>query len=57
MNKEVVVYVEGGVIQDINIPEGVRVIVKDYDTDADDLNEDYIKIDKEGYYYRESIWD
>ena len=33
--KEIYVTVEGGVIQDIsNIPEGVRVVVRDYDIES-----------------------
>ena len=40
--KTVKIYVEGGVIQDVNVPKGVRVIVYDFDTEGtpeEDLRE------------------
>jgi hypothetical protein len=52
--KIVRVTVEGGVIQDIDCPEGVRVIVKDYDTDG---SEEAVKQDDKGDNYIESVWE
>lgn len=52
MNKKLVtVIVEGGVIQNITVPKGVTVIVRDYDIEGyegedlliDDNGEDYIE--------------
>lgn len=34
MTHEVKVFMEGGVIQGMEVPEGVRVVVYDYDTDC-----------------------
>ena len=34
MNKVVKIIVRGGVIQDVQVPEGVQVVVHDYDTDG-----------------------
>ena len=52
--KIVRVTVEGGVIQDIDCPEGVRVIVKDYDTDGSEAD---LKQDDNGDDYIETIWE
>lgn len=46
---------EGGVIQDIACPEGVRVIVRDYDTDS--IPEDELTKDDEGDDCIETIWE
>ena len=35
--KSVKITMEGGVIQDIDCPDGVRVIVRDYNTDNQEL--------------------
>jgi hypothetical protein len=45
---------EGGVIQDITCPEGVKVIVKDYDTDGSEEN---VQHDEDGDNYIETIWE
>ena len=34
MSKVVKITVQGGVIQDVDVPEGVQVVVHDYDTDG-----------------------
>lgn len=48
----ITVIVEGGVIRDIeDIPDGVRVIVRDYDMDG--MDEEYIE---KGEGFWESVW-
>jgi len=47
--------VEGGVIQDVQCPEGVRVVVKDYDVEG--TPEDELHEDEDGYQFMESIWE
>lgn len=34
--KTVTVYVSGGVVQSVDVPEGVQVLVRDYDCDDED---------------------
>jgi hypothetical protein len=55
MGKIVRVTVEGGVIQHVECPEGVQVIVKDYDTDG--VDEESLQHDENGDSYIESIWE
>ena len=47
--------VEGGLVQHIELPEGVRVIVKDYD--VEDCDEADLEEDANGDHYAESIWE
>ena len=53
--KTVKIIVEGGVVQDVTCPKGVRVIVHDYDTDG--IPEDELTKDKSGDDYIETIWE
>jgi hypothetical protein len=50
--KTVIVTVMGGVVQDVEVPEDVTVIVKDYDVEVED---DETKEDSDGK-YTEGIW-
>ena len=54
MKKTVHVTVEGGVIQNVECPVGVQLVVRDYDVDGGepDLTED-----ETGDEYIESIWE
>lgn len=53
--KTVTVTVEGGVVQHVEVPQGVRVVVKDYDVEGcDDADFDE---DENGDEYVESIWE
>lgn len=55
-NTEIVIHVEGGLIQNVEIPSGFNdlvVIVKDYDTDG---SEDELKEDDASGKYIESRW-
>lgn len=54
---EVIVYVSGGVVQDVDVPNGVKVLVRDYDVEGCDLTEPEIEEDESGNYYVESVWE
>jgi hypothetical protein len=53
--KTVKISMEGGVIQGITLPIGVRVIVRDYDTD--DVDEKDLDKDDDGHPCVEAIWE
>jgi len=53
--KTVRVTLEGGVIQDVSCPKGVRVIVHDYDTEG--IPEDELTTDDNGDDCVETIWE
>lgn len=53
--KIVRVVVEGGVVQHVEVPEGVTVIVRDYDVDGSE--EDQLDQDENGDQYIESTWE
>lgn len=50
---QVIVYVRGGVVQDIDVPPDVVVHVKDYDTDGADEG---VQEDEDGHFV-ESVWE
>jgi hypothetical protein len=54
MTKTVIVSVEGGVVQTVDLPDGVRVVVHDFDVDGteSDLHED-----DTGDEYLETVWE
>ena len=53
MKKIVRITVEGGVVQHVEVPKGVQVIVHDYDVDG---QEEGLEQDQNGDSYLESIW-
>ena len=53
--KTVRVTVEGGVVQHVEVPKGVQVIVKDYDVEGCDEAE--LEKDESGDNYFEAIWE
>ena len=55
MKKAVQITFQGGVIQDIDCPEGVQVIVRDFDTDG--VEPSSLGRNESGEEYVESIWD
>ena len=56
MNENVVrITVEGGVIQDVQLPAGVQVVVWDYDTEG--VEETSLQRDDDGNEYVETIWE
>jgi len=60
MAEKIIVIVEGGVVQNVfDIPQGVEVEVRDYDTDQreeGDRDGDIIRKDKAGDFYRVGLW-
>ena len=57
MAKQIVVTIEGGIIQDINIPSELEVEVKVMDFDTDDIPEKQLSVNDDGDKYIESIWE
>jgi len=53
--KTVRVTVEGGVVQHIEVPEGVQVVVRDYDVDGTEA--DQFEQDQNGDRFIESVWE
>ena len=53
--KIVQVTVEGGVVQHVEVPAGVHVVVRDYDVDGTDRDEH--EQDENGDQFIESIWE
>lgn len=54
-NKVVEVMLEGGLITDIKLPKGVKVIVHDYDIEGSD--DERITQDKDGRDCFETVWE
>ena len=54
--EELVVHVtlEGGVVQKITHPDGIKVMLRDYDTDG--VSEDMLQTDENGDRFLESTW-
>jgi L-ascorbate metabolism protein UlaG (beta-lactamase superfamily) len=46
--------VEGGVVQHVAVPLGVRVVVRDYDVDGSETD---LAEDENGDKYNEGIWE
>jgi hypothetical protein len=53
--KTVRLTVEGGVVEHVEVPEGVQVIVRDYDVDGTEV--DQLQQDENGDQFIESIWE
>lgn len=51
----VTITVEGGVVQHIDLPPGVRAVVKDYDIDGCDESD--LTEDENGDEYVEGVWE
>jgi hypothetical protein len=54
MEKLVIVTVEGGVVQHVEAPNGVKVVVRDYDAEGCDA--DLLSVDEDGNEFVESVW-
>ena len=50
---------EGGVIQNVTLPQNVQLIVKDYDVEGydDPFDHEQLKEDEDGNKYIESVYD
>ncbi len=55
MSKVVKITVRGGVIQDVDVPEGVQVVVHDFDTDG--TEPDRLSRDENGDECVVNIWE
>ncbi len=55
--KVVKIVIEGGVIQDIELPAGVKVVVHDYDVEGGIWEPGEVLRDFHGDEYIESIWE
>ena len=55
MTKIVRITMEGGVIQDIEVPKGMRVVVRDYDTDG--VETERLQRDEGGNEFIEAVWE
>jgi len=51
----VYVFIEGGVVQDMQIPKGVRVVVRDYDVEG--VEPERIQQDADKQEFVESVWE
>jgi hypothetical protein len=54
MKKTVTISIEGGVIQSVDCPTGVLVIVRDYDVDGSEAD---LAEDETGDEFIESVWE
>ena len=52
--KIVHVTVEGGVIQDVECPSGIQVLIRDYDVDGSEMD---LAEDDSGDEFTESVWE
>jgi hypothetical protein len=56
--RTVTVVIEGGIIQEMDIPAGIRVVVREYDEFDHSLYEPgEIKRDFHGHEYIETVWE
>ncbi len=54
MTKIVCITVAGGCVQHVECPQGVQVVVRDYDVDRQDEG---LQLDENGDRYLESVWE
>lgn len=54
---EIVITVEGGLIQDVQIPKDCNVRVKVMDFDVEGCEDDEVKTNSAGDEYIESVWE
>lgn len=57
MNKTVVINVSGGIIETVDLPDGVTVVVRDYDDGETETNTDLIFTDESGDKYVEYVFE
>jgi hypothetical protein len=53
---EIIITIEGGLIQDVNIPKGCKIRVKVMDFDVEGIESERVKTNKAGQEYVESYW-
>lgn len=55
--KKVVIELHNGLIEIEKLPKDIQLIVKDYDTQGYDEDEENLKTDKNGKQYFETVYD
>jgi hypothetical protein len=56
MTKQIILKVEGGIVDPISIPEGIEVVVRDYDM-VDTISNELIHKDSEGKEFIEIVFE
>ena len=56
-NPTIVVLVSGGVVQEVQFPEGCTTAVAIHDYDVDGINEVVLSRDDEGYAFCKACWE
>ena len=55
-NKIIDVTVQGGCVDIAGVPDGINVVVRDYDTESYDEDDDRLTTDKEGIPYIKRVF-
>jgi len=56
MTKQIILRVDGGIVDPISIPEGIEVVVRDYDM-ADTVSNELVHKDSDGKEFIEIIFE
>jgi hypothetical protein len=56
MTKQIILKVDGGIVDPINIPEGIEVVIRDYDM-VQTINNELIQKDEDGNEFVEIIFE
>ena len=56
MTKQIILRVDGGIVDPINIPEGIEVVIRDYDM-VQTINNELIQKDEDGNEFVEIIFE
>lgn len=54
--KQIILRVDGGIVDPISIPDGIEVVVRDYDM-VNTIDNEMIHTDDEGKYFVEIVFD
>ena len=55
--RTVIVEMDGGLVKHVEMPAGVRVLVRDYDVNVSDVLNERVEQDAKGLQYVEQIWE
>lgn len=56
MKKQIILRVDGGIVDSIKIPEGIEVVVRDYDM-VNTINNEMVQTDEDGKDFVEIVFD
>lgn len=56
MKKQIILRVDGGIVDPVKIPDGIEVIVRDYDM-VNTINNEMVQTDDEGKDFVEIVFD